>query len=89
MDILELNGYLEQDGARQPFLLRISEQRSAADLEEFSCLVHAPQLFESDKTIYGIDSEQAWTLAVKFVASILGGRRIIDSTGKLIILEEM
>jgi hypothetical protein len=48
---LELSVYLEKDGTRQPFYLRISEPRSVAGAEDFSCLIHAPLLFKSDKTI--------------------------------------
>jgi hypothetical protein len=86
---LELRAYLEKDGTREPFYLRISEPQSVADAEDFSCLVHAPLLFKSDKTIFGIDAQQAWDLAVQFVESLLDGRRITDSAGQPIKLEEL
>jgi hypothetical protein len=86
---LELSAYLEKDGARQPFYLRISEPRSVAGAEDFSCLIHAPLLFKSDKTIFGADAKQARSLAVQFVESLVEGRRITDGAGQPIKLGEL
>ena len=52
-------------------------------------MVHAPLLLKSDKTIYGIDAQQARSLAVQFVESLLEGRRVTDSAGQPIKLEEL
>ena len=74
------------DGMRRTFHLRISEPTKTEGEDEYSCLVHAPALFERDKAIFGVDPEQALQLAVQFVKSLLGGARIIDRDGSEIQL---
>lgn len=76
----ELNGFLEESGRRRPFYLRVSEPlRGKGD---YFCRVHAPLLFQNDKEIYGIDEEQAKLLAINFVKSLLGNKRIVDDKGR-------
>ena len=89
MESFEFSGYIEQNGGRQPFYLRISEPRPVPEAEDFSCLVHAPHLFKTDKTIFGIDSKQARGLALQFVESLIEGRRITDRAGNPVKLEEL
>jgi len=86
---IELNGYVEKDGTIQPFYLRISEPRRSADAEDFSCLIHAPMLFNADKTIFGADAAQARSLAVQFVQSMLDSRTITDGAGNPIELRNL
>jgi hypothetical protein len=86
---LERNAYLEKDGKRRPFYLRISEPRPEADAEDLSCLVHAPLLLNSDKAIFGIDASQARSLAVRFIELLIEDQGIVDNAGHPINLGEL
>ena len=88
MTEFELHAFLEveDDATVKPFYLKISAPKKAVDLDDWFCCVHAPALFSKDKEIFGIDPEQAKTLATDFVKSLLGNRRLIDAQGKTIIL---
>lgn len=80
---LEIVGFLEADGIREPFLARITEPKaSAAGSQEYSCLVHAPALFEKDKKIFGVDADQARELAIQFLKAMLEGKRLTDKAGR-------
>jgi hypothetical protein len=44
-------------------------------------------LFEGDKKIYGIDASQAKLLAVSFVKSLLGERKLLDKDGATVSID--
>jgi hypothetical protein len=79
---LEIVGFLEADSVREPFLARITEPKASAGPQEYSCLVHAPALFEKDKKIFGVDADQARELAIQFLKTMLEGKRLTDKAGR-------
>lgn len=82
----ELNAFLEEEGAKKPFFLKISHAKESG--EDFFCTVEAPALFKNDRYIYGSDADQASELAVKFVRNLLEGKKITDSNGKPIAIAQ-
>ena len=79
--ILEIDGFLQADGANRPFFARISAPRITKRTEEYFCIVHAPSLFTGDKRIFGIDAEQAKELAVQFLKKMLEEKCLIGKDG--------
>jgi hypothetical protein len=77
--VLEIDAFLEDDGQLEPLHIKISAPVKTDDQPDYSCLVHAPSLFGQDKKIYGIDRDQAKSLAVAFVRSLLDDKRVVDS----------
>jgi hypothetical protein len=80
--VVEIDGFLETDGTREPFSARVSAPRITGKTREYSCSVHAPALFKKDKQIFGIDGAQAQELAVQFLKSMLEGRHLVGKDGK-------
>jgi hypothetical protein len=85
--VVEIDGFLETNGRREPFYARISAPTAMGRTREYSCLVHAPRLFKKDKQISGIDAAQAKELAVQFLKSMLDGKLLVDKNGKPIDLD--
>ncbi len=83
--IYELIAFLEEEGERVPFYLQISEPQQEG-AEDYYCRVHAPQLFAKDKDIFGVDAEQARSLAMRFVQTLLDDKRLVDENGKAIMV---
>jgi len=79
--IFELDAFLEENGLRKPFQVRISCPSKSAGQNEYFCQVYAPSLFQDEKKIYGVDESQAQTLAMEFIISLIGNRRVVDKNG--------
>lgn len=80
---LEIDAFIVgPEGTKKRFRLAISEPMNTVGEEEFSCLVHAPELFRSDKRIFGATAEQARQLAIEVVKRLVAGKRIVDHDGK-------
>jgi hypothetical protein len=84
----ELDAFIAGEGeaGRSPFRLRISRPVKSEGSVDWSCLVHAPSLFENDKNIFGVDEEQARALAIEFVKALLCGKRLVNGDGEIIEL---
>ena len=83
--MLEIDAFIDDD-EKSPFHLRISSPTKVDKSADWYCRVHAPSLFKTDKDIFGFDEEQAEQLAIRFVKSLLDGKRLIDSDGESIEL---
>ena len=84
--IYELRAFLEEGGQRKPFYLRISKPQASRGDDGFSCRIHAPELFNSDKEIFGADAQQASLLAWQFAKSLLEGKGLVDEAWRPIDL---
>lgn len=82
----ELSVFIEEDDQRRPFSLVITSPEKTPDAEDYFCSIHAPVLFKRDKSIHGVDAEQAVELAIKFVKDVLSGRHLVDEAGNPVIL---
>lgn len=80
--VYEINAFLEDDTGKHLFYLKISEPIRGETGEDYYCNVHAPLLFKEDKRIYGVDQNQAKSLALQFVKQMVVGKRLVDGTGK-------
>jgi len=79
---LEINAFLEDNKHFEPLHIKIYAPTQTQHQPDYSCLVHAPLLLGSDKKIYGIDEDQAKSLAVGFVKSLLEGKKVVDNNGE-------
>jgi hypothetical protein len=80
-NVFELDGVLDEGGHRKSLQVVVSGPWQAEGEDDYFCRVHAPVLLNHDKYIYGVDSEQAKSLAIGFVRSLLQGKRVIDAKG--------
>ena len=81
----ELNCFIEDEGKKSPFSLKIGKPyRPKESEEEYHCLVYAPYLFEQPKRIAGIDADQAINLSKRFVGILIEEKNLYDETGKLV-----
>ena len=80
-DVLEINAFLEHNKKREPLHVKILAPAKTKGQPDYSCLVHAPLLLGQDRKIYGIDREQAKSLAISFVRSLLENKKVVDSNG--------
>lgn len=78
----ELDAFLQEAGKRVPFRLRIWPAEKSKGEEDYFCRVHAPELFSSDKDIFGANAEQAYQLAQEFVKSMLKDKMLVDEKGR-------
>ena len=81
-NVLELNAFLEENGQRKSLHIVVSAPSQAEGEDDYFCRVHAPLLFSQDKNIYGLDPEQAKSLAITFIRSLLKDKRVIDANGR-------
>jgi hypothetical protein len=79
---LELNAFIEENDKWKPLHVLVSAPSQAPGQDDYFCRVHAPLLFTGDKNIYGVDADQAKTLAISFVKSLLSNKRVVDSQGQ-------
>ena len=79
--VLEINAFLDHNAQLEPLHIQISAPVKTQDQPDYSCLVHAPSLLDGDKKIYGIDQDQAKSLAIGFVRSLLEDKKVVDGSG--------
>jgi len=80
-NILELHAFLEDDGKRKPHI-RVSIPAKTQGQQDYFCLVHAPLVLGQDRRIFGVDPDQARSLAVGFIKSLLENKKVVDGDGK-------
>ena len=80
--VLELHAFLEDDGSRTPLHIRVTVPAKTQGQEDYSCLVHAPLILGQDRRIFGVDPDQAQSLAVGFIKSLLENKQVVDGDGK-------
>lgn len=78
---LEIRGFTLEKLKREPFYLRIFEPVRIDNEDDFCCCIHCPSLFKRDKTIFGVNESQSYELAIEFIISILGDKKIVDNNG--------
>jgi hypothetical protein len=81
-NIFELSAFIEDHDGRKPLEVQIAPARQAEGGDAYFCRVHAPSIFARDKCIYGVDPEQAATLAIEFIKSILSDKKVISASGQ-------
>ena len=64
------------DGSVTVVLASITSPKRAKGQQDWSCIVHCPFLFEADKTIVGVDADQALELAEAFLRDMLDHRGV-------------
>jgi len=82
----ELRVFIDEDGQRKPFSLVITNPTKSADTDDYFCSIHAPDLFRNDKSIHGVNAQQASELAIKFAKNLLSCKQLIDIDGNPVIL---
>jgi hypothetical protein len=78
-EAIRFDTYIESEDVLDPITVSISAPIPSDEMEEeYFCRVHAPALIGRGRNIFGIDGSQAQDLAVQFVKSLLGGKRLVD-----------
>ena len=81
--------FVDEDGHRTPFPVRVSIPVPGETSEDYYCVVSAPRLFSKEKSIFGGDALQARSLALQFLADMARGKRLVDAMGKQVDLAKL
>ncbi len=84
--IVELNGFVEVHGELKSLRLRVLAARKSELQNDYFCVVEAPLFIGHDKRIFGVDADQARSLAVGFVRSLIADNEVLDGDGRRISL---
>lgn len=84
--ILELHAFLEDGEKRKPLHIKVSVPAKSQGQQDYFCLVHAPLVLGQDRRIFGVDPDQARSLAVGFIKSLLENKNVVDGEGKPVSL---
>lgn len=68
--------YRSDDGSVTPVRATIGKPKREKGQTDWSCIVHCPFLFSTDKKIAGVDAAQALTLAEEFLRELLEQRGV-------------
>ena len=82
--VFEIN---DERGARERCRVKIGAAKLMSD-GNFGCEVEVTPMLKSMKVILGVDEDQATSLAIQFVKSMLSGRRLTDVCGANLELAE-
>jgi hypothetical protein len=72
---------LEEDGERTPLHVQIFSPVKTKGQQDYFCIVRAPSLLGQDKRIFGIDPDQASSLFVDLIKSLLQNKESFDCNG--------
>jgi hypothetical protein len=70
----------DERGATEQCRVKIGAAELMSD-SNFGCEVEVTPMLKSMKVILGVDADQATSLAIQFVKSLLSGRRLTDVSG--------
>jgi hypothetical protein len=77
---IDFYGFLLDGSKKTPF--HVSVYRPVkSDNDDYFCKIRCEELFRKDKKIFGVDEVQAYELAIEFIVSVLGDRKITDDKG--------
>jgi hypothetical protein len=85
-NVLEVHAFLEDDGKLRPLHIEVSAPAKTQGQQDYFCLVHAPLLLGHDRKIFGVDPDQARSLAIDFIKSLLENKKVVDVDEKPVSL---
>jgi hypothetical protein len=82
-----VTAFIEDQGQRRPFSLRIEGPFETAESNEFYCRIESPELLGKEFNVYGENGSQTKELALKFVEICLQGKKVYNADGNTLELE--
>lgn len=82
-----LTAFIDQQGQRLPFSLKIEGPFATSEQRDFYCRVESPELLGKEFNIYGNSGRQTKELALKFVEICLRDQKVCDAEGNSLVLE--
>ena len=82
-----LSAFIDEQGQRRPFSLKIEGPFATATSRDFYCRVESPELLGQDFNVYGDSDRQTKELALKFVEICLRDKKVFDAEGNTLILQ--
>ena len=82
-----LTAFIDEQGQRRPFSLKIEYPVATSGNMDFYCLVVSPDLLDKEFSIYGDSESETKEQALKFVEFCLKDKKVYDSEGNALILK--
>ena len=83
-----LTAFIDEQGQRRPFSLKIEGPFATSQNRDFYCRVESLELLGQDFNVYGDSGSETKVLALKFVEICLKDKKVYDLEGKALVLEE-
>lgn len=84
---IKIDGYIITGDEREKVNLYISCPIYDYEGDDYYCSVQFSGFLSNETKIYGVDSEQARSLAIEFVKDLIDDSEMIDHDGNPIIVE--
>jgi len=82
-----LTAFIDEQGQRRPFSLRIDGPFATSGNMDFYCRIESPGLFDRDFNVYGDSKNQTKEQALKFVEFCLKDKKVYNAEGNDLVLE--
>lgn len=82
-----LTAFIDEQGQRRPFSLKIEGPFTTSDNRDFYCRVESPELLGQEFNVYGDSGSHTRELAFKLVEFCLKGKKVCDAEGNALVLE--
>jgi hypothetical protein len=82
-----LTAFIDEQGQRRPFNLKIEGPFATSESGDFYCRVKSPELLGKDFNIYGDSGSQTKERALKLVEICLRDKKVYDAKGNALVLE--
>ena len=82
-----LTAFIDEQGQRRPFSLKIKGPFATSKNRDFYCRVESLELLGQDFNVYGESGSETKELALKFVEICLKDKNVYDAKGNTLILE--
>ncbi len=82
-----LTAFIDEQGQRRPFSLRIDSPIATSGNMDFYCRIESPELLDRDFNVYGDSKNQTKEQALKFVEFCLKDKKVYNAEGNDLVLE--
>ncbi len=82
-----LTAFIDEQGQRRPFSLKIEGPFATFENRDFYCRVESLELLGQDFNVYGESGSETKELALKFVEICLKDKKVYDADGNSLTLE--
>ena len=84
-----LTAFIDEQGQRRPFSFKIEGPfTTTTESRNFYCRVESPEMLGKEFNVYGKSGGHTKELAFKLVEFFLKGKKIYDSKGNALVLEQ-
>jgi hypothetical protein len=83
-----LTAFIEEQGQRRPFSLKIEGPFATSEYRDFYCRVESPELLGKEFNVFGDSGRRTKELALQFVKVCLKDKKVYDSEGNTLVLKQ-